>query len=333
MTKIDQPPTVQEVNEQALQAFWSSFSKNFKTEEDSCQLLYQAFHAAGKIRCHHCGQRKIEHVRGSRVIRCVSCRKKSWFTAGTVFDKAKLIRPWHVAIALIGEGIIMNAASFARLVGLATSSAWELMQKVTRVVARLADDSFACASVQHFTETIYKRSRLSLAGEHPRAEIDAVLENEKLGFEEEDGKPELGNDEQLVYDRVTAVPVSFDKLCQLTNLDSADVVVALGMLRVDGLVEACGGDLYCRVGRQRRASDFLSPRALATVAGLLELGAKFFRGISLRHLESYVARQWCQLDRSSWTAERLLQECVRAEPASWSPPEESPASVFLWTPS
>src|SRR5579883_1534268 len=154
----------------SLESAWQQFDAMFKTELDCIEELWKSILKDEGIRCFNCGNLRLERDYGSRQIKCSACKRRSWFTAGTLFNRARLIRPWLAAIWLLEQGIEINAFILHNLVDIAYSTAWTIMKKLSMVLDNQMTAEALAVPSSVFVIVFSRRSRETPAGEHPRAE-------------------------------------------------------------------------------------------------------------------------------------------------------------------
>lgn len=160
---------------------WEQFNSKFPTETCCIEELYRRICSDGEIKCTYCGNTQAESSHSDRVIRCGSCRKEIWLTAGTFFHRIRYVRAWLAAIFFMEQGVIISSSRFHKLVGIAYSSAWTIFMKLaTLIESQLAEDA-SCLPSALFERLFCKRSRETPARKEPIAEQEEI---EKLTKEE-----------------------------------------------------------------------------------------------------------------------------------------------------
>lgn len=306
-----------------------SFNDTYKTEAECVEVLYAAFRSEDRIYCHQCQGRDVDHEVGARTIVCVECGEESYFTAGSLFHKARVIRPRLAAIWLYEQGISFSAGQFADAFDIALSSAWMMLHRISKVI----HDSMRCkteaVSSRMFVPIICKRSRETQLRQHPASEAETF----PIPESSTETCP-LTDTEQTVLEALAAVPTDVDQICNAADLPSTEVLSALGVLEVAGLARSAGGHLYSRIlNHMSMAADALNEHAQKVLAHVFTFVRETFHGISFKYLECYLARYWCAFDRRRWCKPRLLKGCVQApyRPMRDTPDRQSPPSVLMWT--
>jgi hypothetical protein len=309
------------------------------------------------LRCRHCASKNVEKNDGGRFIKCMECWKKTWLTAGTFFEYVKRPRAWLAAIWLREHCVFMSASEFHKLFGIALSSALNIFKKLGMVIDHAANhDDVLAISSRVFRQAIGKRSRLTPAREHPSAEQNEVEKQENgespdcrsagASFASE-SKPssggksrcqqssqleEIGADvfdvdettdlEKTIYGLLSHEPVYVETLCQRTTIRASELLSAITMLQLKGLVMQVGGNKFVRAEQIRQdpmTCSLSSLSALQTkkiVDSVIEFVRGRFHGISRKYLQLFLAEYWCYMDRGRWCRGRLLSACQQSDHVS-----------------
>ncbi len=157
----------------ALDVFWQQFKSQFPTDKDCVEELRRRI-AGGGSACRFCKSHEMVREPGDRTSKCLVCGKVSWLTAGTFFNRVRLIRPWFAAIWLLERGVSLNASRLHKLVGVAYSSALSMLKKLAMIIQSQMPEGAMTVSSAHFAPIFCRRSRETPAREHPVAEQEAV---------------------------------------------------------------------------------------------------------------------------------------------------------------
>lgn len=151
------------------------FDLKYPNEGHCVDVLFDWMYSANQILCVACSAELRSRIPGTRYLECSSCSQTTWFTAGSFFHKAKKIRERFAVKWLMEKGVVFNSSILKDVLNLAGSTAWELFHEINSLIAdKMKHDQFPVLSSAHFREVISKRSNLSKAAEHPRAELDEV---------------------------------------------------------------------------------------------------------------------------------------------------------------
>lgn len=163
-----------ENNESRLLFHWQQFDRLLPDEAASRRELYKMAAHANLLYCHDCGEDNLEKNSNMRVLKCLSCGKHTWYTAGTFFHHMKLVRPWLAAMWLMERGVVFSALRFCRLVGIALSSAIYILKKLTFVIKNNMQENTTKITSAAFVRVICKRSRQTPRDAHPVAEQELI---------------------------------------------------------------------------------------------------------------------------------------------------------------
>lgn len=313
-------------NEAVLADLWMQFNTRFPTEEDCLEEVYRRANDAGSLKCHHCRNEDIERDYGQRIFRCKSCKRQSWFTAGTFFHHMKHARAWLGAIWLMEHGQGVSSLRFQKLAGIAYSSALNIFKKLTMVIESEMGEDALVVSSSFFSPLIGKRSRETPARACPMAEHEDIERQMLNNSQDAEGAidliSELSGKEREVHDVLSAEAVHFDDLCRRTGMAAGQLSASLMILELEGLVKRMAGDRYVRQDRKhedefiaqagRSSSGREETTELArTVRAVIDFVKQKFHRIARKYIQNYLAAHWCHSDRRRWSLGRLLQACLR----------------------
>lgn len=165
----------QQARRQMMEEAWAEFSTQYPTEESCLEALQKNLSDPALLMCQHCHSTTIESIKGSRVGRCLQCRKPYWFTAGTFFHKIKKIRPWMGAIWLFENGYISSAFAYSQLAQVAQSTAQRIFKSLFWTLNSQCDPSDFVTESGNFLPLFNKRSLATARWKHPSTEeVDAI---------------------------------------------------------------------------------------------------------------------------------------------------------------
>lgn len=296
---------------QAVFLAWQEFSRCYADEIDCVEDIYRI--VGGSLICLFCDGRDFARERGSRVMLCRACGRKSWLTAGSFFHRKKLLRPWLAAIWMMEHGVFINASQLKQLLGIAYSSAHYILRSLACVVEEQSSTTYELVPSALFLDTFSRRSTETPAREHPRAEEKVLQEQQEAEEDSDDSQMDvsgLPEDQREIYMHLAQGPRSVDYLCSRTGLNTGPAVAALTMLELDGLIQRSSGAYYKRVELAASPGE-ISEGASNVVNGAIRFVKRVFGGISRKYLQSYVASYWCFTDRKRWGPGALLEACLR----------------------
>lgn len=329
-------------NEFLLNRSWQEFNRMYPSEEACVEELYRRL-SKDFNKCRHCRSPDVKRPYGTRSTRCGRCHKKSWFTAGTFFNRIRSVRPWLAAIWLIERGVSICSYRLHQLVGVAYSSALTIFKKLMIVVQSSMGEKGLTVPSSYFKLLFCKRSRETPAREHPNAEQDEIdveyvdrdmvpdAQGAKDSSKTGEGKAarqtaiDLPESEAALLELMSEVPMHFDKLCEHTGQQPGELSAALTMLELDGFIERKPGERYVRLP-QSPASEArslgkdctVSPSIEAMAEEALEFIRNTFHGISRKCISFYLAAYWCHSDRIWCSPGALLEQCIESAPITYT---------------
>ncbi|MBI4534614.1 MAG: hypothetical protein HY711_11775 [Candidatus Melainabacteria bacterium] len=343
------------VTEEAIRACWSEFNELFPKDKDCLEELYKRIDASGISKRPCCPNTNVQEQDGGRAIKCSSCGKKTWLTAGTFFHRIKRPKAWLGAIWFIEHGLILSSSRFHKLAGIAQSSALQVFKKITMVIQSHMDEEALSIDSSCFCPVFCKRSRETPAREHPCAEQEEIEKQcvgpngKALGDQDgprasadcrdlvvpedssrdksmdsmsiaPDPKEELSGYELDVYEALSAEPTCVDVLHGRISMSIDQLLVALTMLELAGLAKRLPGNRYISWQLQCKAAPSLQSSTTATTTKIIANCVNFircnFHGISRKYLQSYLAAYWCWVDEVRWRCSSVIRACLEFGPVS-----------------
>jgi DprA winged helix domain len=117
-----------------------------------------------------------------------------------------------------------------------------------------------------------------------------------------------------IYAVLSTEPVHSDTLLMRTGIMARELIAAMTMLQLQGLVTHVGGNLYVRGGQPIKISritstSFEAKEEKEMIDSIIDFIKRKFHGVSRKHLQLYLAEYWCYIDRTRWALGSLLQAC------------------------
>lgn len=354
--------------EELLAVLWQQFTRQFSKESDCILELYRLSATSNTKSCLKCKGNNVEIQHKNRVLKCLSCKKVTWLTAGTFFNRIRRARPWLAAIWLFGHGIAISASRFQKLVGVSYSTAFIIFKKLTTVIHNSMSKGYEALSSALFSDVFCKRSRETPARAHPAAEeteaisitknhhssAHASIESTKQQLfpqeEEEETTTISGSEiktatsennmtsllsdaEQLVYDCLSDEPVHFDTICNRLNIHTGNIAAALTILELSDLVTELPGWRYIRktCPTTPEPACISDPAIKTGVLHFLAFVRYYFQGVSRKYLQNYLGAYWCNQDNEHWKTDFLLKTCWESRPITYAEILEytSPAMIKM----
>ncbi len=322
-----------------VQQFWTKFTKEYSTIQACVEALYRlAF--GHDIQCPRCGHEKVRKLNNSRIIICKMCKKESHTLAGTLFNNIRHPRAWLGALWFMQQGIKVSANGFSFVAGIASSSSQTIFKRLTYLLFRKMEDLPELPSAD-FLLLFTKRSRLSVANQHPHSEqneyesLNSSLEDPackteylshheivKSNFPDEDARLDLENPMQtddddensrneqkeltditnLVLQELSSEPIHVDVLCQRLKMDVSKIEAALIMLELEGLLISAGANRYSLNKKKNAQAQTYNQSGKILVDSFTEFVKITFHGISRRYLQNYLAWYWCASEKNGQNA-------------------------------
>lgn len=268
--------------------------------------------------CRSCRRDDVEKLNRGRAVKCLSCGKKTWLTAGTVFEKIRAARPYLACIWFLSHGVSVTSETFHLLVGVAQSTAWDIGRKVSMVLEdRLMNMESVVPAVEFFP-AVRKRSIDTPARQSPKMDL---IETDTDSDSDSDKSPSLDDDRALftidsnigvfeasVLSRLSQVPAHVDEIAQACDLPVHKVLSAMTLLELEGLVQRLPGERYVSTVSKSRPANFIerTPEVVSLIGTFIEFFDDVYIGISGRYLQSYVARAWVLALNRLWPLKRLI---------------------------
>jgi hypothetical protein len=315
------------------------FEMQFPSEAACVSFVQQLLRETDGLSCHHCTSCEVEHLQG-RTIRCIACGKMSWFTAKTAFERAKKIKPFLALLWFQENGLPLSSSRARELLGIAQSSAWEMLKKIDLICSKNKQDGLDISvSSEAFRTAIIKRSKETHAREHPHSEIksfgvsaDGAVPRdqnsignlpwmEMLGVETIDQDAQGLSSKPLqpssTQERVIQIlmqedsSLHIDRISELTAIPMSELLLHLTYLELDGLIVTQVAGKY---SLNRSQVAYLKARnesrTTVPIEDIREGVARFtafcrehFHGTSRKYLQLYLFRfrQVIHKARRSWT--------------------------------
>ncbi len=340
--------------QEAMRLVMEDFFIQFVDNQDCIQAIVN-FHNRNKhlclLRC-TCGNVDLPTCVRDRSVVCQKCNKVWWLTATTVFSRARDLRPYMATIKLMEIGIKVLSRDLVEMFGIALSTAFVIVKKITVVIAEYMKDNFLQVSSKDLTSVYCKRSIATEKFSHPASEVDAfdhqrdfVVEGVKAAqigssIDEPNSAKRAGTYAQsilqnldpvatTIYEALSNEEILFDALAVKTNLPAQKINSQLTILELEGLVDCLSGNFI-----RRRHTELDEPISTVSSRSVLDttilqgdhsvvvqsLSAHikdFHQGSSRKYIQLYAADFWCLMDRERWGNGALLTACLRSKSVAW----------------
>jgi len=320
----------------ALIAAWQDFCLLFPTAESAVEYLHQVVEGDGPIKCQYCANEDLTRNIGERFSYCNRCKRRTWFTSRTLLDHVKHPRAWLATIWFLEAGLHISSTNLAGVLGMAPSSALNMLKKVRLVISDNMEDGAVELPIGHFERLFCKRSKETPAREHPSAELDIIerqsddpdghnhTQQEKTEEnnhakvyqnEEDQTDKQLDENQKILLSFLSNEPISADRLLELTCLTAPQMSTAITMLQIAGLCEQLVGDRHIRSDKkpERRSPPISAELAVHMTKAVTTL-KNTLHGCSAKAMQLYLADYWRTSCKTVWTNNALLLACIRAGP-------------------
>lgn len=316
---------VSAANEQLISSCLPEFYALVPDEETALDLILQIQIEQRRLRC-VCGYVFETATRAvyERSVKCKVCRKKIYFTVGTLYERVANIRARLGAVWLMDHGAVVTSTKLNQLFGIATSTGLSIINTIGLFIEAMRGTSFDAMSEKVncpiFTEIMIKRSRITGAYEHASAIPEEVSvadvdlnadENSSQDSDSSNGSDDLGDLDREVLAQISAAPISVDTICENVQHSVGSVGASLTMLEILGHITSVPGNSFVRLmaarnGNSRSRNTEFSPELMEFVEAAVENIKAIRQGVSRKYLQLYLGAFWCYFDRDFWREGALL---------------------------
>ncbi len=238
---------------QEIDGIHSEFQKRFPNEKACFDVLLKQRIVLGTMRCLFCSGVAISHRKGSRKVKCESCKRRFSLTSDTFYADLRLIRDWIMYGVFLENGVVLNATEFAQIAGVSYDSAWRISRKHWSVIeSEMPADIESVASAE-FSQVFARRSRETPRRQHPVAE-EAGIEDQPASKKDDQQVVEsviiepFSEQSRKIYESLSNGPMDQDGLCARLNVAPAEISISLLMMELAGAVVRVDGGLYAKPG-------------------------------------------------------------------------------------
>ncbi|RZB31512.1 MAG: hypothetical protein SRB2_04481 [Desulfobacteraceae bacterium Eth-SRB2] len=296
------------------------FQRSFSDNESCAQHLVEQRWPDGFI-CPRCGHQEAWYLSKRRLFDCRSCRHQTSITAGTIFHKTRVpLLKWywliyHMAMDKVGVSIF----EMQRLLGIGCyETAWMMAHKVRKAMAT-RDEQYSLAGLVEMDESFFGPvgTKQGRGSERKSVVLCAVSIYRNYKGEEKPGFAHM----RIVNDASAETIEDFlERLgCGKKTQEGKQL---LETIRSDGWRSyeraAKNKNLsHCRIVlRDPKAAGRLMPWIHRIIANTKNVIRGAHRGVSEKHLQSYLSEIAYRFNRRFWEKElfdRLIHACVSAE--------------------
>ena len=313
---------VSAANEQLILSCLPEFYALVPDEETALDLILQIQIQQRRLCC-RCGYvfETATRAKYERSVKCKVCRKKIYFTVGTLYERVASVRARLGAVWLMEHGAVVTSTKLNQLFGIATSTGLSIINTIGVFIEAMRSSSFHGVSEKvHcpiFEAIMIKRSRITGAYEHASAvpeevsvsDVDTSNDADSGQFSESSNmSDDLGDLDREVLAQISAVPISVDTICEKVDQPPGAVGAALTMLEIFGHITAAPGNSFVRplAAKRESRSTVFSPQLLEFVEAAVGNIKAIRQGVSRKYLQLYLGAFWCYFDRTFWREGALL---------------------------
>ncbi len=294
----------------------AAFKRRVRTEADAIAYILNLYRQGDGFKC-TCGNVLSQDIR-TRKTKCGECKRECWVTAGTMFDHAKKLRPYLIAVFLRTNGVDFQKGELADVAGVSDSTADEIIKKIAMVIVDQMTGDFQEFSSIAFLQIYHKRSRATPQFAHPRAEEDAFEIQRQANQAEfqEVRSPILPPEHARVFD---AIPIeeaiTFNRLLDITRLTIPQLSESLLALQIDfPLIRLVSGERYRRLEIPIQPINGAgSDGRVEEVDAVIEYVTRLHGGLARKYLQCYAANQWWISDPERRRNIDLFQACLKTK--------------------
>ncbi len=297
------------------------------TDGAALDVFCQHWSENGLSDCRHCGSTNLQRNPGERVSVCDDCGKKNWVTSEKLLERASCIQAYLTAALIREAGLFISGSAFARLTGVQTSTAYNILRKFSIAVANQLPIDAQEVSGRLLRMIIAMRTRETPARMHPFTEQDLIDEELVLANSEHvmngpnvvvEVPPAVDQDDfenstQLVLAELSPdTGLTADAVSARTGIAVGIVTGSLFVLELNGKAHSIlGGKYFLCV--ESAAEKFLHQDD-SKLADSVKLMAKkylsvideYLHRVGRKGLQHHLAAVWCALDRITWGSGSLM---------------------------
>lgn len=302
-----------------------NFQKSFGTQEACAQHLAAQRWALGFV-CPRCGDDKFWLLAKRQLFDCKQCRFQTSVTAGTIFHKTRtpLVKWYWLLYHMAMDKVGVSVAEMQRILEIrAYQTAWLMGHKVRKAMAD-RDARYQLAGLVEMDESFFgpPGQRRGRGSENKTTVLCAVsLYRDRKGLE----RPGFARLTVVTDASTRSVEDFLDKLgCGATTPEGRQL---LETIRTDGWRSygkaAKTKELeHCKVVLRRpQDAATLLPWVHRLISNAKAVIRGTHRGVSDKHLESYLSEICYRFNRRFWEKElfeRLVQACLTTQTVTYA---------------
>jgi len=301
------------------------FQREFSTDQSCAEHLAAQRWALG-FKCPACGDDEFWFLARRRLLDCKACRRQTSLTSGTIFHKTRTsLLKWywliyHMAMNKVG----VSVAEMQRILEIGSyQTAWSMAHKVRKAMGD-RDARYRLAGLVEMDESFFgpKGTRPGRGSENKATVLCAVsLYTDRKG-QERPGFARMA----VVSDAAAATIEGFlERLgCSADTEEGHQLMEAIRSDRWRSYGRAAKDkqlDHYKVILREPQDAGNLLPWVHRLISNTKAVIRGAHRGVSNKHLESYLNEICYRFNRRFWERElfdRLIQACVSSEAVTYA---------------
>ncbi|MBU6451825.1 MAG: hypothetical protein KGS72_08620, partial [Cyanobacteria bacterium REEB67] len=309
---------------------------NSKCPDDGSwfEVLMEMLVAIKSLTCLKCGGCNFDHKYGERFGKCGDCNTIKWLTAEyKFFSKLRLPKAYLFMIYLKEKGYAFSANMFATLLKISVSTTWAIDRKIDLALYHKLEsevdfelvDSSACNDVYMRRSTCTPANTAAIEEQAAmeamaRDQVDAQAEqfkddqnnststtsksdseaNQESTTEiylEDHLNATLTHLQKKILAVLTNKPLQLETLVSTINEPISEILTALTMLELDGLISTLPGQNYAKVNQPKSpvsqgTSIGITERAKTFIADSINFIKQHFQGVSRKYVQLYLVDFW-----------------------------------------
>lgn len=301
------------------------FQKSFNTEEACAKHLAEQRWALG-FACPQCGHDQFWFLAKRRLFDCKQCRYQASITAGTILHKTRipLIKWYWLLYHMAMDKIGVSVAEMQRILEIQNyKTAWLMAHKVRKAMSD-RDARYSLAGLIEMDESLFgPRGTTPGRGSETKSTVLCAvsLYRNRKGVE----KPGFAH--MRVVDNASAESIEdfLERLgCGTTTKEGQQLLEAIRSdgWRSYGKVAKAKNLLHYKVVlRDPKAAGKLLPWVHRVISNVKSVIGGTHRGVSDKHLESYLSEICYRFNRRFWEMElfdRLVQACATTKTLTYT---------------
>lgn len=301
------------------------FQKEFFTDEACAKHLSEQRWALG-FKCLACGHDKFWHLANRRLLDCKACRHQTSITSGTIFHKTRTsLLKWYWLLYLMAMNKVgVSVAEIHRILEIGSyQTAWLMAHKIRKAM-RDRDARYLLAGLVEMDESFFGSKGITRGrGSENKATVLCAVSL----YTDRKGKERPGFARMAVVSDASAATIEdfLEKLgcgreteegCQLMEAIRSDRWRSYDRAAKDKGLEHCKVVL-----RKPEDAGKLLPWVHRLISNAKSVIRGTHRGVSNKHLESYLNEICYRFNRRFWERElfdRLVQACVSAKTITYA---------------